>query len=135
MRCNDFEGFCYTKIKNGQGIKVNWDFLVYESVCTTPFKMATPEIEIHHRFFRNSIYSSFPNSSRSEISAILSHGSISFGRYADDSIAWGKRSVFTYNRYEEELQKFQALGFIAQKTAYFNEFYKRVGVVEALPSH
>ncbi|XP_040940793.1 uncharacterized protein [Gossypium hirsutum] len=46
-----------------QGIKVNWDFLVYESVCTTPFKMATPEIEIHHRFFRNSIYSSFPNSS------------------------------------------------------------------------
>ncbi|XP_040940794.1 uncharacterized protein [Gossypium hirsutum] len=48
-----------------QGIKVNWDFLVYESVCTTPFKMATPEIEIHHRFFRNSIYSSFPNSSRS----------------------------------------------------------------------
>ncbi|MBA0788133.1 hypothetical protein Gotri_027385, partial [Gossypium trilobum] len=70
-----------------------------------------------------------------EISAILSRGSISFGRYADDSIAWEKRSVFTYNRCEEELQKFQAPGFVAQKTAYFNEFYKRVGVVEALPAH
>ncbi|KAB1995081.1 hypothetical protein ES319_D13G137300v1 [Gossypium barbadense] len=117
-----------------QGIKVNWDFLVCESVCTTPFKMATPEIEIHHRFFRNSIYSSFPQFFE-EISAILSRGSISFGRYADDSIAWEKRSVFTYNRCEEELQKFQAPGFVAQKTAYFNEFYKRVGVVEALPAH
>ncbi|MBA0699311.1 hypothetical protein Goari_000959, partial [Gossypium aridum] len=120
--------------KAGQGIKVNWDFLVCESVCTTPFKMATPEIEIHHRFFRNSIYSSFPQFFE-EISAILSRGSVSFGRYADDSIAWEKRSVFTYNRCEEELQKFQAPGFVAQKTAYFNEFYKRVGVVEALPAH
>ncbi|KAK8260762.1 hypothetical protein V6Z12_D13G140300 [Gossypium hirsutum] len=72
--------------------------------------MATPEIEIHHRFFRNSIYSSFPQFFE-EISAILSRGSISFGRYADDSIAWEKRSVFTYNRCEEELQKFQAPGF------------------------
>lgn len=66
------------------------------------------------------------------ISDILDHGSISFGRFAAESLAWEKRSVFSHNRCQEELEKFKAPGFVAQKKAYFEEYYKRVRAMKAL---
>ncbi|XP_035544795.1 protein WVD2-like 7 isoform X4 [Juglans regia] len=66
------------------------------------------------------------------ISDILDHGSISFGRFAVESLAWEKRSVFSHNRCQEELEKFKAPGFVAQKKAYFEEYYGRVRAMAAL---
>lgn len=66
------------------------------------------------------------------ISDILDHGSISFGRFSVESLAWEKRSVFSHNRRQEELEKFKAPGFVAQKKAYFEEYYKKVRAMKAL---
>lgn len=66
------------------------------------------------------------------ISDILDHGSISFGRFAADSLAWEKRSVFSHNRCQEELEKFKAPGFVAQKKAFFEDYYERVRAMKAL---
>ena len=44
-------------------------------------------------------------------------------------------SVFTHNRCQEELEKFNAPGLVAQKKAYFEEYYKNVRVVKALPAY
>ncbi|KAK2633531.1 hypothetical protein Ddye_005204 [Dipteronia dyeriana] len=66
------------------------------------------------------------------ISEILDHGSISFGRYATESLAWEKWSVFSHNRCQEELEKFKAPGLVAQKKAYFEEYYKKVRAMKAL---
>jgi len=66
------------------------------------------------------------------ISDILDNGSISFGRFAAESLAWEKWSVFSHNRCQEELEKFKAAGFVAQKKAYFEEYYKRVRTMKAL---
>lgn len=67
-------------------------------------------------------------------SAILDHGSISFGRFAAESLAWEKWSVFRHNRCQEELEMYKANGLVAQKKAYFEEYYKRVRALKALQS-
>ncbi|XVF63403.1 hypothetical protein PTKIN_Ptkin09bG0084800 [Pterospermum kingtungense] len=93
------------------------------------------EIETHHSFCsnnkNNNICSSFHHLCE-ELSTILNHGSISFGRYAGNSSAWEKRSVFTHNRCQEELEKFKAPGLVAQKKAYFEKYYKFVRSMKAL---
>ncbi|KAJ6817761.1 uncharacterized protein M6B38_409035 [Iris pallida] len=63
-----------------------------------------------------------------EVSAsqILDHGSISFGRFACESLSWERRSVFTHNKCQEELEKFKCPGLVAKKKAYFEEYYKRI---------
>ncbi|KAK9270975.1 hypothetical protein L1049_026563 [Liquidambar formosana] len=66
------------------------------------------------------------------ISQILDHGSISFGRFTAESLAWEKWSVFSHNRHQEELEKFKAPGLVAQKKAYFEEYYKKVRAMKAL---
>ncbi|XWS24705.1 hypothetical protein CRYUN_Cryun27aG0006200 [Craigia yunnanensis] len=98
-------------------------------------KMAA-ETETHHSFCSNNNHpcSSYHHLSQ-ELSTILDHGSICFGRYAGDSIAWEKRSVFTHNRCQEELEKFKAPGLVAQKKAYFEEYYKNVRAMKALSAH
>lgn len=63
---------------------------------------------------------------------MLDHGSISFGRFALEPLSWEKRSVFTHNRYQEELEKLNAPGLVAQKKAYFEEYYKRIRAKKAL---
>lgn len=65
------------------------------------------------------------------ISEILNHGSISFGRYAAEPLAWEKWSVFSHNRCQEELEKFKAPGLVAQKKAYFEEYYRRIRALKA----
>ena len=61
----------------------------------------------------------------------MDHGSISFGRFAAESLEWEKWSVFSHNRCQEELEKFKAPGFVAQKKAYFEEYYKRIREIKA----
>ncbi|KAH7670764.1 hypothetical protein IHE45_10G049800 [Dioscorea alata] len=58
--------------------------------------------------------------------------SISFGSYSVDSLSWEKRSVFTYNKCQEELEKVKSPGLVAQKKAYFEEYYKRIRAMKAL---
>ncbi|KAJ4713794.1 protein WVD2-like 7 isoform X2 [Melia azedarach] len=66
------------------------------------------------------------------ISQILDNGSISFGRYASEPLAWEKWSVFPHDRCQEELEKFKNPGLVAQKRAYFEEYYKKIRAMKAL---
>lgn len=65
-------------------------------------------------------------------SQMLDHGSISFGRYACEPLSWEKRSVFTFNKHQEELEKFKSNGLVAKKKAYFEEYYKKIRAMKAL---
>ncbi|PAN06527.1 hypothetical protein PAHAL_1G269700 [Panicum hallii] len=62
---------------------------------------------------------------------VLNHGSVSFGRFAAESLSWEKRSVFEHNRRQEELSKLTAPGLVAQKKAFFEEYYKRARQLKA----
>ncbi|XP_066318648.1 protein WVD2-like 7 [Miscanthus floridulus] len=62
---------------------------------------------------------------------VLDHGSVSFGRFAAESLSWEKRSVFEHNRRQEELSKLTAPGLVAQKKAFFEEYYKRARHLKA----
>ncbi|CAN6458314.1 unnamed protein product [Victoria cruziana] len=66
------------------------------------------------------------------VPGILDQGSISFGRFAAESLSWEKWSVFSHNRCQEELEKFKAPGLVAQKKAYFEEYYKKVRALKRL---
>lgn len=63
------------------------------------------------------------------VSQTLDHGSISFGRFELESLSWEKWSVFTNDRRHEEFGKFN--GLVAQKKAYFEEYYKRIRELKA----
>ncbi|ONK77310.1 uncharacterized protein A4U43_C02F5220 [Asparagus officinalis] len=65
-------------------------------------------------------------------SQILDHDSISFGRFAYETSSWERRSIFTVNKCQEELEKFKNPGLVAKKKAYFEEHYKRIRAVKAL---
>ncbi|XP_024026634.1 protein WVD2-like 7 isoform X1 [Morus notabilis] len=65
------------------------------------------------------------------VSDIRDHGSISFGRFAGETLSWERRSVFSHNRCQEELEKFKEPGFVAQKKAYFEEYYGRIRAMKA----
>ncbi|KAF8653138.1 hypothetical protein HU200_062583 [Digitaria exilis] len=62
---------------------------------------------------------------------VLNHGSVSFGRFASESLSWEKRSVFEHNRRQEELRNLTAPGLVAQKRAFFEEYYKRARHLKA----
>ena len=66
------------------------------------------------------------------LSQLLDNGSVSFGRYAVESLAWEKRSAFTHDRRHEELEKLKAPGLVARKKAYFEEYYKRLRTIKSL---
>ncbi|KAI0493382.1 hypothetical protein KFK09_023498 [Dendrobium nobile] len=66
------------------------------------------------------------------ISQMLDHGSISFGKFALETLSWEKRSVFTHNERLEELEKFKSPGLVAKKKAYFEEYYKKVRALKAM---
>lgn len=63
---------------------------------------------------------------------MLDNESMSFGSYSVDSLSWEKRSVFTYNKCQEELEKVKSPGLVAQKKAYFEEYYKRIRAMKTL---
>ncbi|KAJ6422206.1 hypothetical protein OIU84_027202 [Salix udensis] len=101
--------------------------------------MATEADNLHHHRHQNygdkwSCLELSPATEESQdvsISQIMDCDSISFGRYASDTLAWEKYSAFSHNRCQEELEKFKAPGLVAQKKAYFEEYYKKIRVMKA----
>ncbi|RZS16190.1 hypothetical protein BHM03_00048149 [Ensete ventricosum] len=63
---------------------------------------------------------------------MLDHGSVSFGRFAVESLSWEKKSIFTRNRRQEELEKYRTHGLVAKKKAYFEEYFKRIRAVKSM---
>lgn len=53
-------------------------------------------------------------------------GSVSFGRFASESLAWERWSPFSRDRYMEDVSKYATPGSVAQKKAYFEAHYKHV---------
>lgn len=66
------------------------------------------------------------------ISELVDHGSISFGRFGGESLAWEKWSVFSHNRCQEELEKFKAPGLVAQKKAFFEDYYQKIRAMKKM---
>ncbi|XP_031477005.1 protein WVD2-like 7 isoform X2 [Nymphaea colorata] len=62
---------------------------------------------------------------RGGCASVMAVDSISFGRFASESLAWEKWSSFSHNRYMEEVEKYSVPGSVAQKKAYFEAYYKR----------
>ncbi|MCO5559535.1 hypothetical protein L7F22_013136 [Adiantum nelumboides] len=58
--------------------------------------------------------------------------SVSFGRFAEDSHSWVKRSSFNHNQYLEELGSCSTPGSVRQKKAYFEAYYKAIAKRKAL---
>ncbi|CAN4121692.1 unnamed protein product [Withania somnifera] len=52
-------------------------------------------------------------------------GSISFGRFENESLCWERRSSFTHNWYLEEVEKYSKPGSVTEKKAYFEERFRR----------
>ncbi|KAF9661552.1 hypothetical protein SADUNF_Sadunf19G0080600 [Salix dunnii] len=103
--------------------------------------MATEADNLHHHHHQNfgvnwSCLELSPATEESQqdmsISQIMDCNSISFGRYASDTLAWEKYSAFSHNRCQEELEKFKSPGLVAQKKAYFEEYYKKIRVMKGL---
>ncbi|GAY62496.1 hypothetical protein CUMW_218250 [Citrus unshiu] len=95
----------------------------------------------HQAFFESSARSSpelsFDSQQHLEfesvsLSSILDQGSVSFGKYSTEALAWEKRSVFPHDRFQEELDKFKNPGLVAQKKAYFEEYYKKLRAIKGL---
>ncbi|CAN1152962.1 Protein WVD2-like 7 [Linum perenne] len=57
--------------------------------------------------------------------------SISFGRFASESLAWEKWSTFSHNRYLEEVEQFSKPGSVAAKKAFFEAHYKKRAELKA----
>nr|DAD32038.1 TPA_asm: hypothetical protein HUJ06_010889 [Nelumbo nucifera] len=57
----------------------------------------------------------------------LHSGSISFGRFEGESLAWERRSSFSHNRYLEEVEKYSTPGSVTKKKAYFEAHFKKKG--------
>nr|XP_043638956.1 nucleolar and coiled-body phosphoprotein 1-like isoform X2 [Erigeron canadensis] len=56
---------------------------------------------------------------------LLHSGSISFGKFESESLSWERRSIFSHNRYLEEVEKYSKPGSVTQKKAYFEAEFKR----------
>lgn len=52
-------------------------------------------------------------------------GSISFGRFEKEPLAWERRSSFSHNRYLEEVEKFSRPGSVNEKKALLEAHFKK----------
>ncbi|XP_010471102.1 PREDICTED: protein WVD2-like 7 [Camelina sativa] len=73
--------------------------------------------EIHHEPFSLSFQGSSIHS-----------GSISFGRFEKEGLAWEKRSSFSHNRYLEEVDKCSKPGSVTEMKAHFEAHFKKKGI-------
>ncbi|XP_022726395.1 protein WVD2-like 7 [Durio zibethinus] len=55
----------------------------------------------------------------------LHSGSISFGRFENEPLAWERRSSFSHNRYLEEVEKYSKPGSVIEKKAYFEAHFRK----------
>ncbi|KAL8035073.1 hypothetical protein ABFX02_12G073500 [Erythranthe guttata] len=56
-------------------------------------------------------------------------GSISFGRFENESLCWERRSSFSHNRYLEEVEKCSKPGLVIEKKAYFEARFRNKGIM------
>ncbi|XP_012854502.1 PREDICTED: uncharacterized protein LOC105974004 [Erythranthe guttata] len=61
-------------------------------------------------------------------------GSISFGRFENESLCWERRSSFSHNRYLEEVEKCSKPGLVIEKKAYFEARFRNKGIMGTLNS-
>ncbi|CAA7055199.1 unnamed protein product [Microthlaspi erraticum] len=52
--------------------------------------------------------------------------SVSFGRFIEENLEWGKWSSFSHKKYVDEAEKFSQPGSVAQKKAFFEAHYKKI---------
>ncbi|XP_021293407.1 protein WVD2-like 7 isoform X2 [Herrania umbratica] len=52
-------------------------------------------------------------------------GSVSFGRFEHEPLAWERRSSFSHNRYLEEVEKCSKPGSVIEKKAYFEAHFRK----------
>ncbi|XP_058087292.1 protein WVD2-like 7 isoform X2 [Magnolia sinica] len=64
----------------------------------------------------------------------LPTGSISFGRFEEESLSWERRSSFSHNRYLEEVKKYSRPGSVIEKKAYFEAHFKRKALLHQAAS-
>ncbi|KAL0408958.1 UNVERIFIED_CONTAM: protein WVD2-like 7 [Sesamum radiatum] len=57
----------------------------------------------------------------------LHSGSISFGRFENESLCWERRSTFSRNRYLEDVEKYSKPGSVTEKKAYFEAHFRKKG--------
>ncbi|XP_073262907.1 uncharacterized protein [Populus alba] len=103
-------------------------------------EMATETDHLHHNHHQTSgdnrscleLSPDREESQDASVSQIMDCSSITFGRYTADTLAWEKYSVFSHNRCQEELEKFKAPGLVAQKKAYFEEYYKKIRAMKGV---
>ncbi|KAL0296638.1 UNVERIFIED_CONTAM: protein WVD2-like 7 [Sesamum radiatum] len=67
-----------------------------------------------------------PFSSNEQIGFFHS-GSISFGRFENESLCWERRSTFSRNRYLEDVEKYSKPGSVTEKKAYFEAHFRKKG--------
>ncbi|KAL0326905.1 UNVERIFIED_CONTAM: protein WVD2-like 7 [Sesamum angustifolium] len=67
-----------------------------------------------------------PFSSNEQI-GIFHSGSISFGRFENESLCWERRSTFSRNRYLEDVEKYSKPGSVTEKKAYFEAHFRKKG--------
>lgn len=61
---------------------------------------------------------------------LLHSGSISFGRFESESLSWERRSIFSHNRYLEEVEKYSKPGSVTEKKAYFEAEFRRKALLK-----
>ncbi|KAI4388776.1 hypothetical protein MLD38_001076 [Melastoma candidum] len=57
--------------------------------------------------------------------------SISFGRFATESLSWEKWSTFSHKKYVEEAERYSKPGSVAEKKAFFEAHYKKLASLKA----
>ncbi|KAL4569421.1 hypothetical protein LXL04_025057 [Taraxacum kok-saghyz] len=65
---------------------------------------------------------------------LLHSGSISFGRFESESLSWERRSIFSHNRYLEEVEKYSKPGTVTEKKAYFEAEFRRKALLKQASS-
>ncbi|KAK4792534.1 hypothetical protein SAY86_022969, partial [Trapa natans] len=60
-------------------------------------------------------------------------GSISFGRFENETLCWEKRSSFSHNRYLEEVEKYSKPGSVNEKKAYFEAHFRKKLLLQQSP--
>ncbi|XP_039059488.1 protein WVD2-like 7 [Hibiscus syriacus] len=61
-------------------------------------------------------------------------GSISFGRFANEPLAWERKSSFSHNRYLEEVEKCSKPGSVIEKKAYFEAHFRKKALLQSSSS-
>lgn len=64
----------------------------------------------------------------------LHSGSISFGRFESESLSWERRSMFSHNKYLEEVEKYSKPGSVIEKKAYFEAHFRKKALMRQASS-